>query len=276
MNEPLESQQIERALAIGLRSGQPAPLRIGAELEILEEVGSTNDIVAERAVADAPEGLAVFAERQTAGRGRKAVDWVAPPRLNLTFSVLLRPTIPVDQWSRFAHAAGLAVMWGVAPWTEGRRLQLKWPNDVVCEGRKLAGVLLESRSYRGEAFVVLGVGLNVNSLPDDFPPDLSADVCSVRWLSRGAIADRNALAGSILAELNRAYDRSLTNFADLLPEIARSSCLIHRRVRFHETGDWIEAKVTGFGPNGELAVRRDDSAESHLVLSAEHVRLVAE
>lgn len=272
---PLDPAEIQHALAVGLRPSGLAvtPLRLGSEIEILEETGSTNDVVAERAAAGAGEGLAVFAERQTAGRGRKAADWVAPPRRNLTFSLLLRPPIPVADWTRFAHAAGIAVIRGVAPWAEGRRLQLKWPNDVLCEGRKLAGILLETGTRRGESFLVLGIGLNVNSTPDDFPPDLSADVSTVRWLAGGTALDRSGLAGSILAELNRAYEQSLTDFASLLPEIHRSSCLVEKRVEFRHNGVWKQAEVKGFGPNGELCVRENGASDNQLILSAEHVRI---
>ncbi|MFT5468801.1 MAG: BirA family biotin operon repressor/biotin-[acetyl-CoA-carboxylase] ligase [Verrucomicrobiales bacterium] len=275
MNAALVPQEISHALTVGLRPTglSVTPLRLGSEIEILGETGSTNDVVTDRAAAGAAEGLAVFAERQTAGRGRKAVDWIAPPRQNLTFSVLLRPGIPLADWSRFAHAAGLAVIRGAEPWAENRRLQLKWPNDVLCEGRKLAGILLETGTRRGQSFLVLGIGLNVNSMPDDFPPDLSSDVCSVRWLSGGQDVDRSALAGSILAELNRAYDQAMTDFGSLLPEISRRSCLLGRRIEFRHQDAWKEAEVVGFGPNGELSVREDDHSHNQLILSAEHVRV---
>lgn len=272
MLESLNVQEIERALAVGIRSGRPAPLKVGSEVVILDKTGSTNDDIAQRAADGAGEGLAIFAERQTAGRGRKATDWVAPPKRNLTFSVLLRPTTPVIEWPRFAHAAGLAVLWGAKPWAEGQQLQLKWPNDVVCGGRKLAGILLETRSFRGEAYVILGIGLNVNSAPDDFPPDISAEVCSLRSLS-GQVADRNAVAGSILAELNRAYDSALNGFDELLPEITRRSSLLGKQIRFHHAGSWRTAEATGFGPNGELRVREDGEDAEQLILSADHVRL---
>lgn len=275
MTEPLDPKKIAHALSVGLLTSRTSKLRIGGEIEIVDRTGSTNDDVAARAAEGAAEGFALFAETQTAGRGRKAADWIAPPRQNLTFSVLLRPKLPIADWPRFAHAAGLAVARGVEPWAEGRKLKLKWPNDVLCEGRKLAGILLETRSRRGEQFIVLGIGLNVNSSPDDFPPDLSGDVGSVRWLAggRGEI-DRNQLAGSILAELNRAYEAALADFSGLLEEIRRRSCLLGKRVQFRKNGTWIEADVTGFGPNGELEVQHDGAPDSELILSAEHVRAV--
>jgi len=138
MTAPLSASAISHALDAGCRSLRIAPEvpRLGHQVEIHERIASTNDRVDELGNAGSPEGYAVFAETQTAGRGRGGNRWSAPPGRNLTFSVLLRPAWPLPQWPRIAHVTGLAVARAVEPWVERVPVLLKWPNDVHAGGRQ--------------------------------------------------------------------------------------------------------------------------------------------
>jgi BirA family biotin operon repressor/biotin-[acetyl-CoA-carboxylase] ligase len=127
----------------------------------LRRTDSTNERARELASAGAPHGALVTAAEQTAGRGRQGRTWTAPPDRALLLSLLLR----VEQPALVPLAAGVA-----AAETVGDHARIKWPNDVLVEGHKVAGILVEGRPQEGWA--VLGIGLNVAIRPDDFPPEL--------------------------------------------------------------------------------------------------------
>ncbi len=131
-------------------------------LEVFETLGSTSDACREQALAGAPEGLAVMARQQTAGRGSRGRGWIAPPG-NLSISMLLRPTTPLREAGLWALLAGVAVADALA----GFGVVLKWPNDILYRGAKLGGILVESQSSGPDAldFVVIGVGLNLAHAP---------------------------------------------------------------------------------------------------------------
>lgn len=271
---PLSASAIAGALAAGLRSLRldPEIIPLGNRLEIHESIASTNDRADALGVEGAPAGCAVFAETQTSGRGRGGNRWSAPPGQNLTFSVLLRPDWPVNQWPRFAHAAGLAVARAAQAWAGNCPVQLKWPNDVHARDRKLAGVLLELKGTRNSPHLVVGIGINVNSLPEDFPPDLFHTLTSLRSLNDGKPVDRNHLAGAVLAELTALHARCATGFPEILAEVADRSLLLGHPIRFSQQDRWREGLLVGFGENGEMRVKIAGTQEPETVSAAETVR----
>ena len=136
-------------------------------LAALDEVDSTNEEARRRAVAGAGSGTLIWARRQTRGRGRHGRTWVSPPG-NLYCSLLLRPECPPAEAAKLGFVAALAVGEAVAGFLPERvRVGFKWPNDVLIEGRKVAGILLESASAGDAAvpWLVIGVGVNVASRP---------------------------------------------------------------------------------------------------------------
>ncbi|MEM1296868.1 MAG: hypothetical protein AAGH89_16000, partial [Verrucomicrobiota bacterium] len=191
----------------------------------------------------------------------------------LTFSVLLRPTFAMDLWPRLSHVAGLAVVNGVEPWLSGIQLQLKWPNDVYADSKKLAGILVETRSSAAGAFVVLGIGLNVNSQPTDFPPELAHTFTSIAGLTGTPSANRSEVCGSILAELTRFYVTGSSDFQTLIAELEKRSFLLHHSIRFRTTEGWKLTTMVGIGSNGEMLVQDHPDAEVAAILNAEEVRL---
>jgi BirA family transcriptional regulator, biotin operon repressor / biotin---[acetyl-CoA-carboxylase] ligase len=140
-------------------------------LVALEAVDSTNAEVQRRAAAGAPEGTLVWARRQTAGRGRRGRAWQSPPG-NLAFSLLLRPAVAPATAATLGFVAGLALAAAVdEALPAGRSSELKWPNDLLVDGRKMAGILLEAAATGGQGLdhVVLGVGVNIVAYPEDLP-----------------------------------------------------------------------------------------------------------
>ncbi len=139
----------------------------GFRFVILPAVGSTNDLLSALARHGAEEGTVVIARQQRAGRGRRGHEWISPPG-NLYFSVLLKPDLPAAVGGQMSFVAGLAVAEALSPRVEGRSISLKWPNDVLVEGRKIAGILAEA-TVDGDrvGHVVLGIGINLATAPTE-------------------------------------------------------------------------------------------------------------
>ncbi len=146
----------------------------------LAETASTNDVAREWALAGAPDGALVVAARQTRGRGRRERTWDSPAGTGLYASFVLRPDWPADQAPNLAIVAGMAAFRALEK-AGVRDLRMKWPNDVLANGRKICGVLVEPRlgAERIE-FAVAGIGINVGQGADDFPPDLRQPATSCR------------------------------------------------------------------------------------------------
>lgn len=176
--------------------------RMGRSLWLHEEVGSTSDHARELGRRGAPDGAVVLARRQLRGRGRRGRAWESPRDGGLYASVLLRPGRPdLDYAAALQLAAGIAVAECLEPLVP-RRPELLWPNDCLCDGAKVAGVLVESESAGGGLdFLVCGIGVNVNQAPADFSPQVARIATSVRIL-RGAAGDVTELTISLLRALD--------------------------------------------------------------------------
>jgi BirA family biotin operon repressor/biotin-[acetyl-CoA-carboxylase] ligase len=153
---------------------------------------------------DDPEGAVAVAEEQTEGRGRLGRGWEAPPQTSVLVSILLRPAVEPPRLPELSLVAGDAVAAAIAE-TTGLDPAIKFPNDVLLGGRKVAGILAESSDGR----VVLGIGVNANQTTDQLPADAHTDPTSLR-LELGRPVDRAPLLAAILLHLERAYDRWVT------------------------------------------------------------------
>ena len=182
---PLRVRPLQRALAPD-----------GWRVEVLEQAGSTNALVADRARAGEDAGLVVVAEQQTQGRGRLDRTWVSPPRAGLTFSVLLRPQLAPADWPWLPLMSGVAVASALREQAEVEAV-LKWPNDVLVDGRKVCGLLAE---IAGPDAVVVGIGLNVTTRADELPHEGATSL----QLSGAATTDRDTLLRAVLRALRPA------------------------------------------------------------------------
>jgi BirA family biotin operon repressor/biotin-[acetyl-CoA-carboxylase] ligase len=159
---------------------------------------STNDELRRLAAEGAPEGTVVVAERQTAGRGRLGRPWHSPPGAGLYLSILLRPREPIEEIGRYAVTAAVAVCEACRA-LAGDHALIKWPNDVLGDGKKLAGILSELRTGGASgAELVVGVGVNVNGLAEDFPEELRSTATSLRLLRGGERFRREDVATEIV------------------------------------------------------------------------------
>ncbi len=175
-------------------------------LIVKNRVESTQDEARKLALMGEPEGLAVMALDQGQGRGRLGRSWVSPPGKNVALSMILRPHVPPGDATLLGMLASTAVaealeIFGLT------RVRLKWPNDVLLDGRKVAGILSEARVNGSEIeFVIIGIGLNVNTASEDFPLELRQTVTSMAAFS-GREWDLNEVAGLLIERIAALYDR---------------------------------------------------------------------
>lgn len=183
-----------------------AASRFGRRLTLLERVTSTSDVARRLGREGHGDGAVVLARAQSAGRGRRGRVWESPAEGGLYASVLLRPPrIDASYAVGVQLAAGVALAETLAPLLP-RRPELLWPNDCLCDGGKIAGVLVESESAGGDLdFLVCGIGVNVNQSRADFSAPLACVATSVRIL-RGAPAELTEVATALLLSLDRWED----------------------------------------------------------------------
>lgn len=220
--------------------------------------GSTNALARELAAAGAPHGTVVTADEQSAGRGRQGRSWVAPPGRALLMSVLLRGL------DRRHSLLPLAAALAVCEACEGAariECEIKWPNDVWIAGRKVAGILIEGRPQEGWA--VLGIGLNVATAEEEFPPELAATATSLR-VSGGAAVSRDQVLAALLASLDDWLDREP---GKVLGAWRARDALRGRHVRWQEGA----GTAVGLDDNGALLV---ETTSGRVALDAGEVHLL--
>jgi BirA family biotin operon repressor/biotin-[acetyl-CoA-carboxylase] ligase len=191
---------------------------------VFRETESTNDIVLRAAEGGEPEGFVAFAESQTKGRGQFGRRWSSAHGLGLWFSILLRPKWPAAQLARLTPLVAVALGRALAE-IPGLSIRIKPPNDILCGGCKLAGILSEARTGK-DVFVVAGIGINVNHARTDFPLELQASATSIS-LETGEIWRREGIARAVLQALDAAYDAGIPPDGKILEEYA---ALSHRPV----------------------------------------------
>lgn len=235
--------------------------RRGRPARIVERTGSTNDDARAWAAEGAPHGAVVIADAQDRGRGRHGRSWSTPPGESLAMSIVLRPHVAPSALPPLALVAGLAARTGIARRCGGDVL-LKWPNDVVIEGRKIAGVLVEGAigSMRVE-HVVVGVGVNVARTA--FPEDLIATSLA---LHRGEL-DRAALALDILDALDRELEGWLLAPLSIGERLEPYDWLRGREVVLESGAAGV---ADGIAADGRLRVRVGDAL---LLANAGEVRV---
>jgi BirA family biotin operon repressor/biotin-[acetyl-CoA-carboxylase] ligase len=178
---------------------------VGHRLLYFLSLPSTNRHVRELAEDGWPEGTMVMAEEQTAGRGRLERTWHSPPGVGLHFSFLLRPNLPADKVPLLTLMASVGVARGLRD--HGHQAEIKWPNDLLLAGRKIAGILAERRDRPSvPPEVMLGIGLNVNHTEEHFPADLLPKAGSIRIVT-GCAVDRTEILTSVLIRIDETYER---------------------------------------------------------------------
>lgn len=229
---------------------------LGRTLHAHEELGSTNDEALRLARAGAPHGTVVIAERQTAGRGRRGRSWAGAAG-NLFLSVVLRPQLPPQRAPELVPVVAVAAAEALRAF--GAAAGIKWPNDLVVEDRKLAGILTElSASAERVHFAVVGVGVNVNGTRAELPEELRTGATSVRD-EVGREVPLPELVATLLGAFEAWLDRhEAAGFAPVRARYRELSATLGRRVRLVEAEGETIGVAEDIDEAGGLLLRRDD------------------
>lgn len=230
---------------------------IGRDIRVFEETNSTNDIVEKLARDGVKEGVVVFAEAQTRGRGRLGRKWLSPARRGLWFSVLLRPDLRPQAATQLTVAAATALCRAIRAQTE-LKPQVKWPNDILINGRKVAGVLTELAAEIDHVkHLILGIGVDVNLSASEFPVELKKIATSLK-IESGRHLNRLDLAAAILRELDADYQRIKSGrFAEVADEWEEQCITLGQRVRIHIGNREITGRAEALDDDGALLVRTE-------------------
>ena len=236
-----------------------------------EVTGSTNDDIKQCAEQGAPEGLVIVADTQTAGKGRRGRAWNNPTGVNIAMSYLLRPDFVPDIAPMMTLVMALAAADGINRVT-GLETGIKWPNDIVINGKKLVGILTEmSVEPDFIHYVVIGTGINVNQ--EEFPEGIRDKATSL-LLETGHKVSRAAVTGAVITSFEKYYEtfRKTNDLSGLLEEYDRLCVNVDNQVRVLDPkGEW-NGTALGINEKGELLVRREDGTETAVYAGEVSVR----
>lgn len=244
----------------------------GKRLIFFESTGSTNPDAKRFAEEGAPHGTTVVADRQTAGRGRRGRSWESPAGTSIYFTIVIRPTFAPDKASMITLVMALSVAEAIHEVT-GLDAGIKWPNDIVVNGKKVVGILTEmsmTPEMNEAQFLVAGVGVNVNQeSAEDFPEEIRKTATSLR-IEYGQPVDRAALLERILARFETDYDTFVRklDLSELKPRYESRLAGRNAGVRVLDPAGEYTGISRGITDTGELIVEREDK-ERVLVYAGE-------
>jgi BirA family transcriptional regulator, biotin operon repressor / biotin---[acetyl-CoA-carboxylase] ligase len=230
---------------------------VGRDIRVFQETTSTNDVIEKLARDGVKEGAVVFAESQTRGRGRLGRKWMSPATRGLWFSILLRPNLRPQEATRLTVASATALRRAIESQT-GLQPKIKWPNDLLIQGRKVAGILTELSAELDQIkHIILGIGVDVNLGPGDFPAELRKVATSLK-AELGKPVSRPELAVAILRELDNDYARiGAGEFPSLADEWEKHDTTIGREVVIRMGERQVRGRAESLGEGGELLVRTE-------------------
>ena len=246
--------------------------RFGRSVRFFDTLESTNSEAMNWAHENGPEGALVWTEFQTAGRGRQGRSWSASYAKNLLFSLILRPTFPTTHWGVVTVAASLAVAQTIDHFLSPVTASIKWPNDVLLEGRKCCGILTETittgHDDTSHKPLVLGIGINVNQ--DQFPQELETKATSL-LLESGRHIPRTEFLAKLIETLECLYDSLQSDQRqDIIEAYQARMAYLHRKtcLRFSGQLESIEGIIQGISPTGAL---RFETADGERIFHAGEV-----
>lgn len=243
----------------------PAGRIIGRDIRVFQETTSTNDIVERLARDNVKEGVVVFAESQTKGRGRLGRKWVSPAQKGLWFSILLRPSLRPAEATQLTVAAVNSLARAVQSQTQIVP-EIKWPNDLLIRGRKVAGILTEMNAELDRVnYVIIGMGVDVNQADSDFPPEVRPIATSL-MLELGHQIQRAELAAAILQELDHDYARIREGrFAEMADEWESRCSTIGQPVTVLIGNRRVQGYAESLDDSGALMLRTEHGHMERIV-----------
>ncbi|MDK2891980.1 biotin--[acetyl-CoA-carboxylase] ligase [Methanohalophilus sp.] len=235
---------------------------IGKKIVYYEKVQSTND-VAKEIGSEASDGTVVIAEIQNSGRGRRGCDWCSP-KGGIWMSVILKPSIPPSHASRLTLMAGVAVAETLRK--VGINASLKWPNDVLVNGKKICGILTEMEAEAESInYIVIGIGINGNMDLESFPEDLRETSTTIKY-ELGKKIDRISFVQSLLSVLEQEYIKFNTGtFDNILNSWIGLADTLGKHVRLLTPTKMYEGKAIGISEDGGLILEMEDGSKETLI-----------
>lgn len=239
--------------------------RLGTRFHYFAELDSTNTRARALAESGAAEGEIVIAESQTQGRGRLGRRWESPPLSNLYLSIVLRPGLPPKHAPQITLAAAVALVETVGSFLP-RPPVIKWPNDILIDGKKLAGILTEAAcDTECVQYVILGIGLNLNYRAETMPETLRQRATSMADMA-GENLSRETVLVRLIHDLDRCYgELEESGFAALRPRWEAHFGLRGRRVRVELGDQTIIGRAQGIDHEGALIVETDDEQRRSII-----------
>ena len=233
-------------------------VHIGSEVLFLPEIDSTNNLAKKHSKNNAQEGLVIIAESQTGGRGRMGRSWHSPPETGIYLSILLKPNLKPDHLSFITLLAGVSAISTINEISH-QRANLKWPNDILINDKKVCGLLCEMTQEKGSSFsVVIGIGINVNQLPEQFPKDLKKTATSLRIIN-GSPINRLTVIQSLLTTLDREYRFFLAEGGhSVIKKWKLNTDLFGKKVSVKRGSVIITGTAMNLDELGRLVLRRDN------------------
>lgn len=238
---------------------------IGNQILTFGSVTSTNDVAFALGRAGATNGTVVVSDQQTRGRGRLGRSWYSPAGCGLWFSVLLRPELSLPDSSTISLVSALSVA-QVLREQFGIRAEIKWPNDVVVNGKKICGILTEAECVGDRVeFVVLGIGLNVLNREDDFPNEVG--LATSVFIESGIAPSRAYLLAKLLERLEREYIKLCREgFASIRARIVELASLLGKMVKVKSGNAVIEGMAFDIDQTGGLIIRTENGSNIRIVV----------
>lgn len=231
------------------------------DLRWKQSTGTTNDDAKELGRSGVPEAVCI-AEEQGMGKGRNGRSWISGKENAVELSLLLRPDLSASHAPELALAAAMAVRDAVQQLT-GTSASVKWPNDVLLNGRKICGILCEAAVERGRlSYVVIGIGVNLNQ--PEFPEPIRKTATSLA-IETGVPVDRAKFSAALINSVRARVDQvARGGIGSMMREYEEASSVLHRTVDVTTVHGVVTGECTGFGPHGELEVRVGDNTCSFL------------
>jgi len=231
--------------------------RIGRDIRVFEQTTSTNDVVEKLARDQAKEGVVIFAEAQTKGRGRLGRKWVSPSKKGLWFSVLLRPNLRLQAATQITIASATALRRAIHSQT-ALDAKIKWPNDILIGGKKVAGILTELNAELDRIkYIIVGIGVDVNLSLAEFPAELRAEATSLK-IQSGKLIERAELAVAILREFENDYEKLVSgHFAALADEWETHCATLGQNVVIRAGQRQLRGRAESLGEDGALLLRTE-------------------